>query len=62
MRIRHPISFFVLIVAIVITATLTVAFNVIHIMGLFVAIGALIGLREVAFREGRHVGRKERIT
>ena len=53
MRIRHPISFFLLIGAVTITATIAVTWNIIHIVGLAADIGLIAAIRFAAHHEGR---------
>ena len=53
MRIDHPMSFWLLIAVIIITAALTVAFNMIHVFGLLADIVLLAVLRSLAIHEGR---------
>jgi hypothetical protein len=47
-------SFWLLILIAVCTAALTVAFNVIHVIGLVIVIVLLACLRSLAHHEGRH--------
>lgn len=51
--IKHPMSFWMTVAVVVITAALTVAFNMIHVIGLAVDIVMLVGLRSLAIWEGR---------
>jgi hypothetical protein len=54
MRIRHPFSFFLMIVVMIGTATLSVSFSLVHILGLLAVLGLIVLLRFMAFMEGRH--------
>jgi hypothetical protein len=51
MRIRHPISFGLMLVIIVMTAAVAVVWSLTHLVALAVDIVAIIGLRWVAHRE-----------
>lgn len=57
MRLKHPLSFFLLIVVITITSALSVSWGAIPVTGLLIDILLLITLRLVALREGK--ARKE---
>lgn len=51
MRLKHPFSFFLMMLVIVITAALSVSWATIHIFALVVDIGLLIGLRSLCHWE-----------
>lgn len=53
MRLKHPLSFFLLIVVITITSALSVSWGAIPVTGLLIDILLLITLRLVALREGK---------
>jgi hypothetical protein len=53
MRVKHPISFFMLIVAMVVTAALAMTWSPAHIVVLAGDLGLLAALRWVAHGEGR---------
>lgn len=54
MRIRHPISFFLMIVVMVATSALSVAWSFSHIIALMVVLALVVALRFAAFEEGKH--------
>lgn len=49
-------SFVLMIVVMVVTASVAVAWSMTHIVVLLVDIGLIAGLRELVFFEGRHRG------
>lgn len=54
LRIIHPISFILMIVVFVITATLTTAWTLLNFVGLLVNLILIFILRWCAIREGKH--------
>lgn len=51
--IRHPWSFWLSIVLALVMASLTVAFNLIHVLGLLLGFALLALMRWVAIQEGK---------
>jgi hypothetical protein len=49
--IRYPWSFYLMLFVIVVTATLTVAWNVVHVLSLVIDIGAITVLRSLSHWE-----------
>ena len=54
LRIVYPISFVLMIVVFVITATLTTAWTLLNFIGLLINLALIFILRWCAIREGRH--------
>lgn len=54
MNIRHPVSFILLLVVMVATAALSVAWSWSHLLVLLVTLGLMAFLRYIAHHEGRH--------
>jgi hypothetical protein len=52
MRIRHPVSFFLLVIVMVGTAALSVVWSFAHMIAVVVVLGLQVAVRVVAFREG----------
>jgi len=52
MRVRHPISFSLMLIVIASTAALSVVWSFAHMIAVGINIGAIVLLRWVAFREG----------
>lgn len=53
-RIVHPLSFYLTLVVITVTASLVMVWSIAHVVGLVMDLGLIIGLRELALWEGRH--------
>jgi hypothetical protein len=53
MQVKHPVSFGLMLGVIVMTSALAVMWNLGHLLALVVDIGAIVGLRWLAHREGR---------
>jgi hypothetical protein len=58
--IKHPVSFYLTLICGGLTCTLVVAWNLIHIMLLALALVSLALTRNIALAEGRHSARKQK--